>query len=252
MSSINEIVKNYDPEKLKKAFEKRNQRQIDQDNRIENHNGEVVVSEPVTPYLLEFEGAKLPFWTSYKKRLGFTPSLTSNNTEVLQGIIRWMIKDSKGEYDIQKGLFIYGAYGTGKTELIHAMHLFSLKCNHAKPSFENVRKLPGIQSYKFMLRKANEQRSIKGLYKTEGPSIIDDIGFKNETQLKIFGNDTNVISEIIESRYRAWKSNRNDYSIFTSNLEVEDIDRDHGEGISSRLIEMCNIIWWDGKNFRLV
>lgn len=253
MSGIEEITKGYDPEALEKSFKRliKNQRQKDQEKRLAAHTGEIEVAAPSTPHLIDFDSAKNPFWRSYKITLKKKPILTENNIEVLEGLIRWIIKDSTGEYDIQKGLFIYGAYGTGKTDLLHSLKHFSIKLNLSNNRYDNVRKLPQIQSYKFMIQKAKESKSIAGLYKKDGPSIIDDLGFKNETQLKIFGEKTNVIDEIIESRHRAWRANRNHYSIFTSNLDVEDIHEVHGEGISSRLIEMCNIILWDGENFRL-
>ena len=212
-------------------------------------------------------------WKSIVEKPELT--ITNHNREVVKQIIQWI---TNLEYDHKydqgkgcgwedcdckllkenKGLYIWGKHGRGKTSLIktiaHAM-------NNASRHFSHIPSVK-IYDYKSIYNKVKSQQKTANLYFKKGSIVMDDLGWDGEGELKIFGTRVNLVSDIIynrhksrlnamaESRYK--KEKTHGLSIFTSNISPEDILELYGEGVYSRLIEMCNIIHWDGdKNLRL-
>jgi len=68
---------------------------------------------------------------------------------------------------------------------------------------------------------------------------FDDLGA--ESSIKYFGNDTNVMTEILLSRYDQFVSQRMPTHI-TTNLTSNHIEEAYGPRIRSLLREMCNLI----------
>lgn len=69
--------------------------------------------------------------------------------------------------------------------------------------------------------------------------VIDDIGIENNG--KYYGNDCNVIEDLIGIRYNAYKKS-GAKTHFTTNLSVDQIKAKYGDRSASRLGEMCNLV----------
>lgn len=65
--------------------------------------------------------------------------------------------------------------------------------------------------------------------------------FRHRKQPKIFGNECNVMAEILLSRYDLYNSKKLQTRIFTSLLVIE-IEKNYGNRVRSRLREMINLI----------
>lgn len=71
---------------------------------------------------------------------------------------------------------------------------------------------------------------------------FDDLG--TEQQIKHFGNDCNVMAEILITRYEEFIANGSITHI-TTNLSASEIEKAYGNRVRSRLRQMFNLIAFD-------
>lgn len=85
------------------------------------------------------------------------------------------------------------------------------------------------------------------VYNTKKPlsKLFDDLG--TERSIKHFGNEMNIMAEILISRYEYYTSH-NMQTYITTNLGANDIGEIYGERVKSRLREMCNLISFDNES----
>jgi DNA replication protein DnaC len=65
-----------------------------------------------------------------------------------------------------------------------------------------------------------------------------------EQQIKHFGNDCNVMTEVLISRYEQFVENHSNTHL-TSNLSVSEIENNYGNRLRSRMRAMINLITFD-------
>lgn len=138
--------------------------------------------------------------------------------------------------DLNKGLLITGPVGCGKSALMALMrtvpappHQFTIRpCRDV--SFELLE-----EGYKVITRYS------KLSYNSRGPRIycFDDLGA--EQNLKYFGNECNVMAEIILSRYELFTS-QGMLTHITTNLQASEIETHYGNRVRSRLREQLNLV----------
>lgn len=146
---------------------------------------------------------------------------------------------SQFNLDLTKGILLSGPMGCGKTTLMALMRYvpqvnkkFLMKpCRDI--SFEFIHE--GYQ----IIHKYSKGK----LYQSE-PKIIcfDDLG--TEKNLKYFGNECNVMAEILLSRYDIFISKKINTHI-TTNLSATEIETGYGNRVRSRLRNMLNLIAFD-------
>lgn len=141
--------------------------------------------------------------------------------------------------NLNKGILLTGPIGCGKTSLMTLMkHLtpignkFSVKpCRDI--SFEFIQ-----DGYQII-----HKYSIGQLYQSEPRTYcFDDLGTENN--LKYFGNECNVMAEILLSRYDLFISKKL-LTHITTNLSATEIEKHYGNRVRSRLREMVNLIAYD-------
>jgi DNA replication protein DnaC len=146
--------------------------------------------------------------------------------------------------DMDKGLFLWGNPGTGKT-LLSTIILTELITRHAV----NGRFLKISRSFFDRLRATfNEGSSQYGMANEIGREIaeldilvIDDFGVQRNTPW-----EQETLYNLVDARYEAEK-----FTIFTSNLDPDKTMRDLFEGrILSRIKEMCRIVDLSGPDQR--
>lgn len=137
----------------------------------------------------------------------------------------------------EKGLFLFGQKGTGKTK---AMLIFS---GLFKVEFVTIEELTiafTTGREEAFWNTANQWRN-KNL-------IIDDVC--NEREVKAFGNKI-PLPEFFKIREEKWKYEGR-YTFFTSNARGrEEITQMYGDTITSRLLGSCNFIKLDGHDRRI-
>jgi DNA replication protein DnaC len=160
--------------------------------------------------------------------------------EIIYKLIAYFLKDEQACYqfniDLEKGILLSGPIGCGKTSLMNLMkslakteHKFSVKpCRDI--SFEFIQ-----DGYEVVHRYSKGK-----LYQSEPRNYcFDDLGTENN--LKYFGNECNVMAEILLSRYDLFISKKLKTHI-TTNLSASEIEKNYGNRVRSRLRELCNLI----------
>lgn len=158
-------------------------------------------------------------------------------------LIAYFLKDEQTcfQYNINlnKGILLSGPVGSGKTSLMNVMryltpieHKFTIKtCREI--SFEFIQ-----DGYEVI------HRYSKGKLYQSDPKIIcfDDLGLENN--LKYYGNECNVMAEILLSRYDMYIS-KNIKTHITTNLSASEIEAHYGNRVRSRMRELFNLIAYD-------
>ncbi|RKS03015.1 AAA family ATPase [Flavobacterium sp. 102] len=164
---------------------------------------------------------------------------------IIYKLIAYFLKDEAScfQYNISinKGILLSGPIGCGKTTLMSIMkyltpaeHKFFVKpCREI--SFEFIQ--DGYQ----IIHKYSKGK----LYESE-PKIIcfDDLGTENN--LKYYGNECNVMAEILLSRYDIFIAKKIPTHI-TTNLSASEIETHYGKRVRSRMRELFNLIAYDNN-----
>jgi energy-coupling factor transporter ATP-binding protein EcfA2 len=138
---------------------------------------------------------------------------------------------------LRKGIILSGPVGCGKTSLINILRCFQ------KPEDRFVMKTCRDVSFEFIQDgyPVISKYSKLSFNKNDQPRVycFDDLGTENN--LKYFGNDCNVMAEILLSRYELFVS-RGMLTHLTTNLNSSEIEEAYGTRIRSRLREQFNLI----------
>ncbi len=135
-----------------------------------------------------------------------------------------------------KGLFLSGPIGCGKTSLMKLMRTV--------PNADRKYRIRSTRDISFEFAQDGYEvisRYSKLSYNSDGPQTycFDDLGA--EQTLKLYGNDCNVMAEILLSRYdHFWQTGMTTH--VTSNLSASDIEAQYGPRVRSRMREMFNIL----------
>jgi DNA replication protein DnaC len=169
--------------------------------------------------------------------------ISETDYPIIYKLIAYFLKDEPTCFqygiNLNKGVLLSGPVGCGKTSLINLMkHLTSAEHKFfVKPcrdiSFEF------IQDGYEIIHKYSKGK----LYQSEPKTIcFDDLGTENN--LKYYGNECNVMAEILLSRYELF-TNKKLQTHITTNLSASEIENVYGNRVRSRLREMINLIGFE-------
>lgn len=141
--------------------------------------------------------------------------------------------------ELNKGIMLSGPVGCGKTTLLKLMQLITVP--EKKFMFTPCREISFefIQDGYEVIHRYT--KGIPGRY-TRRHLGLDDLG--TEKTLKYFGNEANVMAEILLSRYDMYTQNGFTTHI-TTNLSATELEDAYGNRVRSRLRSMCNLIAFD-------
>ncbi len=163
--------------------------------------------------------------------------------EIISKLVAYMIKNEEitREHNISlhKGIMLLGPIGCGKTSIMSILRLFHPVENRfilkscRDVSFEFIQ-----EGYSVILKYS------KLSFNQYEPKIycFDDLG--SENSLKFFGNECNVMAEIILSRYEQFILKKM-ITHLTTNLNSSEIESVYGVRVRSRMREMFNLISFD-------
>ena len=165
---------------------------------------------------------------------------------IIYKLIAYFLKDEptcfQNNINLNKGILLSGPIGCGKTSIMNIMkyltpteHKFFVKpCRDI--SFEFIQ--DGYQ----IIHKYSKGK----LYEYEPKTIcFDDLG--TESNLKYYGNECNVMAEILLSRYDVYIAKRIQTHI-TTNLSASEIETHYGNRVRSRMRELFNLIAYDNNS----
>ena len=175
----------------------------------------------------------------YGLNFHFVEEDLSNITKLVAYFLKDEITANQYGLDLSKGILLSGPVGSGKTTLMTIMKYITQKENKfymrtcRDISFEFIKE--GYEIIHKYSRGSYSQTDCKNY-------CFDDLGV--ESNLKYYGNECNVMAEIILSRYDLFISKKVITHI-TTNLSASEIETMYGNRVRSRLRAMLNLIAFD-------
>jgi len=180
-------------------------------------------------------------------------NIDDNNFQVIHDLFNYFTGNieycKKNDIDLNKGLWISGGVGTGKSSLIDAFKLYtgvilmknSFQYHKASVITDKVNDI-GVNYLDYF---GNNRYGSNCFPIT---CYIDDICSKNE-KVNNFGTKISVIEYLIDIRYEVYKRFRK-LTHFSSNVYPEQLNDYYDIRIIDRLKEMCNVFELAGESRR--
>lgn len=178
-----------------------------------------------------------------KQDFGASFVIQEADKPIITKLVAYFLKDEfmclQHKISLQKGILLSGPIGCGKTTLMHLMRYF----NNQQQSIYLVKSCRDV-SFEFIKEgyEVIHRYSHKSFHpQTQAPKhyCFDDLGTENN--LKYFGNECNVMMELLLSRYDLFVS-RKLITHITTNLSASEIEEVYGNRIRSRMREMFNLV----------
>lgn len=187
--------------------------------------------------------------TQRLKAKGKTFYINPENAMRLKRILLAITGDITGDYNIHKGIFMYGPPSSGKTFIMQSI------CNCITNAFYtrwyHIESPAYFFNYKDITLKARENKSIDFLRKYfDGKDLIflDDLGYNQENMINLMGTKENIVAHLIDILYRKYLEGAMIH--ITSNLSLTYIESEFGAHTHDRIVDMCTPVSWMGDNFR--
>ena len=143
------------------------------------------------------------------------------------------------DLNIQKGIILSGPVGCGKTSLMFLMnYFFQQGYDYKIKPCRDIAFDFAAKGYEVL----DAFTKLKGTQVRLNAYCFDDLG--TEKQIKHFGNECNVMAEIILTRYDNFIHNKTITHI-TTNLSASEMEMFYGDRVRSRLRQMFNLIAFD-------
>lgn len=176
-------------------------------------------------------------------------TIEPDKREIICSVFAWIWKCDQWNtcgLEYNKGIFLYGPIGTGKSTLMRGLQKY-MNSVKARYDFKDYR-------LGFFWKSASE---LANSYAGEGQEkllqwcsdcnlMIDELG-REPRPAKHYGTQLNVIQFLLQLRYDRRMEN---VTHLTSNISPQDIMPLYGDYISDRFREMFNIIFWNGESKR--
>ena len=157
--------------------------------------------------------------------------IDNSNRDSIKHIFAYFAKINTEDYPLTKGLLIRGCNGSGKTitfKIIQRIVNFAINNVRDVVANFNIGGFEAIDHY----------------IKTK-VRMFDDLG--NENMGKYYGNNTEVMEELIVRRYEQFQ-NSGLITHFTTNMDNEQLKNRYGVRAYDRLTEMCSVVILDNDN----
>lgn len=183
-------------------------------------------------------------------------AIDDDNRFVYENLFKWAIGDESlkainpmtGELEqgsLQKGIYICGPTGTGKTMCLNVIRSFLNAIGSMITIQGKGRFMLAWQSYFATDVSQMMQDYGTAAWSNDYPSLcIQDIGSEIQT-VSHFGTKSNAIEQILQMR-----GEQNFITVLSSNYKIKGVP--YGSRIESRLCQMCNYYELKGKDRRMV
>ncbi|MFC2109325.1 ATPase [Bacteroidota bacterium] len=193
---------------------------------------------------IQYDFDKILIYLDAKGRMLFGQDfkIQSDDLEIIYKLCVYTVQDfekcRKHNLDPHKGLLLSGPVGCGKTSL---MKLVRYLTPH-KSQYKIIPSRNVVFGFNHIGYKTIEDYGNSNFY------CFDDIGV--EPQGKHFGQDCNVMGEILLSRYDLYLSpKKKEKTHGTTNLNAKELEERYGNRVRSRMRQLFNLVAFDKDCF---
>jgi len=199
---------------------------------------------------MEYELAKRELWKIFQERAyhisinedrDFRWQFTESDGANIRNMLKWFINDPSGALPINRGLYIYGARGTGKTEVIDALRIFAAN-NKLQKQFISSR-----MSDIYQAAKADKDFDPVTV-NVQFDRIFDEFA-RFTGPVKRFGDDLDINEAIMEQREARYKS-YGQLTILISNGSKEQVEPVLSSMLFDRVRSFTSDVHFEGESKR--
>lgn len=246
METIQDIVSKYNGRSVYDPRSRKNYRSIALDRHADkNYIPVVTPAEPEQPVILTSEDLRERIKEAYMlyKKMQNIETLYFHplNISTVINIAKWVCGE-ESSFNPFKGIYIYGAHGSGKTDFVINL---TNTCKVLSSKYDNINKWhPHAYNaiYEHLRSGAGFNRAIN----LRENVFLDDFLYQDRNAARLFGNQDNVADMIVTRLYELHKTGYR--HILTSNLPPDEIDMHPGS--MDRMNEMFNFVFWEGESLR--
>jgi hypothetical protein len=203
--------------------------------------------------MIHYDFGKVLKYLDLKGRMLFGKhfKIHPEDRDLLLMLGRYIVSDIEGcekmGLDLKKGLLLSGPVGCGKTSLMKLIR-------HITPQRKTYKMMP-CRNIVFAFN--NTGFGVIENYQQTDQYCFDDLGV--EPKGRHFGQDCNVMGEVILCRYEVFSNSRDNpphkiaKTHITTNLTAEELEARYGNRVRSRMREMFNLVSFgaDSKDKRV-
>lgn len=171
---------------------------------------------------------------------------TSDIVEIYKNTLLYFLGNSNSIYDLDKGLYFYGNPGSGKSLILQYV-------------FKQYTRILGINSYRVVsssdIAQSVQKNGLVAINNyvesyNQNPIVlyVDDFGAGN-AKINNYGTVVDIFTELITNRYPNF-ARQGILTHFSSNIRPSEIEDVMDARISSRMSEMCNLIFMPSIDYR--
>lgn len=177
---------------------------------------------------------------------------TKADKDILNSLFAWVWRNDKMNtlgLDYDKGLFLYGSLGLGKSMTMLAMRQYmnGVRYRHDEKN--------GDYRLGAWMKSASELANIYAAdgqpallkYSDEDVNLVIDEFGREPNPAKYFGTEMNVMQFLLQLRY---DHRRTSITHITTNMQLEEITDSYGAYVADRCLEMFNFIEFKGESNR--
>jgi Cdc6-like AAA superfamily ATPase len=201
---------------------------------------------------LPFEDARKGFWSILQLRAAhievidntpFEWVFDDNQKGIVQNLIKYFINDASCIWPLTKGLFVYGAPGTGKTEIMTALSEF---CWRREPQLTKYFKMCSLSQIYVDAKSNKESDPIQP--NIQNDRCFDEFGRYTGAIMR-YGDLLDITEAIIEQRYeRARRYGQ--LTHFIANATPNELEGSFTPMVFDRLRSMCTSVHFSGTSKR--
>lgn len=181
-----------------------------------------------------------------KSTYGQTFKIHEDDKPIIYKLLVYAIRDEKNAVriglNLNKGIMLSGPIGCGKTSIMHLIKpFFYMRFDYKIKTTREIAfdfAKTGYEAISIYTQKTPSQNRLTGY-------CFDDLGA--EQQIKHYGNECNVMAEILLSRYEEFIANQSVTHI-TTNLNASEIEQLYGNRLRSRFRQMFNLLSFSSES----